>query len=104
MIFIGETVPDGTHLQPGQAFQKTWTLKNGGTRAWIEGFALTMVSSDPVGENLGSPNVIPLEQEVKPGENAQISVDLVAPQQDGRYTVYYQLKDETGTPVPDNQI
>ncbi|MDD5466196.1 MAG: NBR1-Ig-like domain-containing protein [Anaerolineales bacterium] len=104
IVFIGETVPDGTNLQPGQAFQKTWTLKNGGTRPWVEGFTLAMVSSSPAGENLGSLDDIPLAQEVQPGETIQISVDLVTPEQDGRYTVYYQLRDEAGTPVPDSRI
>ncbi len=104
MIFIGETVLDGTNLQPGQAFRKTWTLKNGGQRAWVEGFALAVVSSEPAGENIGSPDVIPLGKEGRPGEDIQIGVDLVAPEQDGRYTVYYQLLDETGAPLPDSQI
>lgn len=104
IAFIGETVPDGTNLQPGQAFQKTWTLKNGGKRAWVEGFSLARVSSNPAGEDLGSPDVIPLAQEVRREENVQISIDLVAPEQDGRYTVYFQLQDETGAAVPDSQI
>lgn len=30
MIFVGEIIPNGTNMQPGQAFQKTWTIKNGG--------------------------------------------------------------------------
>lgn len=104
MIFIGETVPDGANLQPGQAFRKTWTLKNGGRRPWVKDFALKMISSNPAGEDLGSPDVILLAQEVKPGENIQVGVDLTAPNQDGRYTVTYQLQDETGSPVPESRV
>jgi len=80
IVFVGETVPDGTNLKPGQAFQKTWTLKNGGVYAWTEGFALAKTTSSPEGENLGSPETIPLAREVQPGETIQIKVDLAAPQ------------------------
>ncbi|HAF61106.1 MAG TPA: hypothetical protein DCK95_02135 [Anaerolineaceae bacterium] len=103
-VFLGETIPDGTNFQPGQTFQKTWTLKNNGGRPWVKGFTLVKTTSNPAGENLGSPEEIPLAHEVEPGENIQISVDLIAPQQDGRYTVYYQLEDETGALVPYSQV
>jgi hypothetical protein len=104
MIFVSETVPDGTNMQPGQAFQKTWTLKNGGSLPWVEGYKLAIFSSDPTGEYLQSPDILPLTQEVKPGEDIQLSVDLIAPQRNGRYSVYYQLIDENGTPVPGGKI
>lgn len=52
----------------------------------------------------GCPEHIPLTQDVKPGETIQIKVDLVAPKQDGQYTVFYELQDETGMSVPNSQI
>jgi len=103
VIFIGETIPDGTNFQPGQAFQKTWTIKNGGIEDWNKNFELVSTSSNPVNESLGSPEHIPLTQDVKPGETIQIKVDLVAPKQDGQYTVFYELRDGTGTLVPNSQ-
>ncbi|MFZ3071007.1 MAG: NBR1-Ig-like domain-containing protein [Anaerolineaceae bacterium] len=102
--FIGETIPDGTNLQPGQAFQKTWTLKNAGSRTWGKDFSLTRTSSVPTTETLGGREKIPLSTEVKPGEAIQVGVDLVAPKQNGEYTVYYQLQDETGSMLPNSQI
>lgn len=104
IIFVGETVPDGTNMQPGQAFQKTWTIKNGGSLQWVEGYTLGIVSSDPAGEYLESPDILPLPKEIKPGEDIQLSVDLIAPQRNGRYSVYYQLIDENGTPVQGGEI
>lgn len=104
VIFIGETIPDGTNFQPGQAFQKTWTIKNGGTKGWNKNLELVITSTNPVNESLGSPEHIPLTQDVKPGETIQIRVDLVAPKQDGQYTVFYELQDETGMSVPNSQI
>jgi hypothetical protein len=103
-VFVGETIPDGTNFQPGQTFHKTWTLKNASTRAWGQSFTLAKTSSTPDDEPLGSPEQIPLSKEVKPGETLQIGVDLVAPQQNGRYTVFYRLQDASGAPLPNSQI
>jgi len=104
VTFIGETIPDGTNFQPGQAFQKTWTIKNSGIEDWSKNFELVKTSSNPVTESLGSLEHIPLTQDVKPGETIQIKVDLVAPKQDGQYTVFYELRDGTGISVPNSQI
>ena len=33
--FLGdETIPDGTHVQPGTKLTKAWLLKNTGTHPW----------------------------------------------------------------------
>ncbi len=103
-VFMGETVPDGTNFQPGQAFQKTWTIKNSGSSDWDKSYEFIKTSSHPINESLGSPEHIPLAQEVKPGETIQIKVDLVAPKQDGQYTVFYELRDGTGLSVLNSQV
>lgn len=103
-VFIGETIPDGTNLQPGQKFKKTWTLKNGGNSTWDKGMVLTRTSSSPANETLGSPEQIPLSKDVELGATIQIEVDLVAPKQNGLFTVFYQLQNETGLPIPNSQI
>jgi hypothetical protein len=103
-VFIGETIPDGTNLQPGQKFKKTWTLKNGGNSTWNKGTVLVRTSSSPVNETLGSPDQIPLSKEVDPGATIEIEVDLVAPKQNGQFTVFYQLLNEAGSIVPNSQI
>jgi len=94
--FVSETVPDGTQLQPGEAFTKTWTIRNGGTGVWTGDYDLFLISSNPANEHLGSPESIPLSQEVKTGEEISISVNLTAPSKDGLYTVTYQLRNERG--------
>ena len=32
--FVSESIPDGTHFQPGQTFTKRWTMRNTGTTTW----------------------------------------------------------------------
>jgi Ig-like domain from next to BRCA1 gene len=96
ILFVNETIPDGTQKQPGESFTKTWTIKNGGTGVWSSAYDLYLVSANPTNEHLGSPESIPLSQEVKPGEEIKISARLIAPEQDGLYSVLWQLRDEHG--------
>ena len=104
IIFVGETIPDGTNLQPGEKFKKTWTLKNGGNSTWNQGMALVRTSFTPANETLGSPERIPLSKAVEPGAIIDIEVELIAPKQTGQFTVFYQLQNETELPVSDNQF
>lgn len=62
------------------------------------------VSSYPVDETLGSPENFFLSEEVKPGETIEIGVDLVAPTQNGQYSVSYQFQDAAGVLIPNSQL
>lgn len=104
MVFLGETIPDGTSFRPGESFTKSWTLKNGGTVPWSGNYQLVRTGSLPEGEWLNSPQSIALAKPVLPGESIQISVDLKAPQQEGQYTVYYQLTNDKGEEMPATTI
>jgi hypothetical protein len=87
-VFVNDiTIPDGTVMNPGQTFVKTWTLMNNGTCAWGAGYKLAFVS----GEAMGGTSV-PLASAVPAGQQAQISVSLTAPTAPGDYTGYWQLQ------------
>jgi hypothetical protein len=88
------TVPDGTNFTPGEAFVKTWRLKNVGTNAWGAGYVLAYAK----GEQMGGPPSVPLPGSVAPGETVDISVDLTAPDRLGSFTGFWQLRTDTGTP------
>lgn len=75
IVFISETIPDGTNFQPGQTFQKTWAIKNGGAQSWDKSFAFVRISSSPTDETIGSLEKLFLSEEVKPGETIEIGVD-----------------------------
>jgi len=87
------TIPDGTRLEPGVEFVKTWRLRNVGTPPWTEGFCLAHVS----GERMSAPASIYVP-ETKPGEMADISVSMKAPSATGSYRSDWQLRDEQGRP------
>ncbi len=103
-VFLNETIPDGTNMQPGQRFTKAWTIKNNGSTPWDEQFTLVLTSSNPVNEKLSSPELIRLPNKVNPGDAITIEIELEAPNQNGVYTVYYALQDHAGNTVPNSHV
>ncbi len=86
------TVPDGTPMAPGQAFTKTWKVQNVGTCTWTPTFKLAF-------GGIGVPmsgQTTPIGKTVKPGEQVEISVNLVAPNTSGDVQSYWKLQDDTG--------
>ena len=87
------TVPDGTDFAPGAHFTKTWRLENTGTCTWTSGYAVVFAD----GDRLDAPAEQPLSNaEVAPGEEVEISVDLVAPAEPGSYQADFELQNASG--------
>lgn len=86
------TVPDGTQMEAGAGFVKTWRLKNVGSCTWTKDYRLAYVS----GDKLGGPDAITLPGNTAPGETVDLSISLTAPTADGKYTGVYRLQDAGG--------
>lgn len=87
------TVPDGTVYDPGTEFTKTWKIYNNGSCWWDNDFKIVFVSGDA----MGSPASISFNTgTIMPGENANISLSLVAPSTAGTYTGYWMLQTDMG--------
>jgi hypothetical protein len=86
------TIPDGTVLAPGEEFVKTWKFQNTGSCDWSEDFWITYSS----GEDMNGDDT-EIDEDVTSGDTASISVSLVAPDDEGTYTGYWQLATEDGT-------
>jgi hypothetical protein len=86
------TIPDGTIVAPGETFGKTWLLQNNGTCKWTANYVITFASGDDMD---GSTTAI--DQAVSPGESAEISVTLTAPEDLDTYTGYWRMANEDGT-------
>jgi hypothetical protein len=92
-IFVADvTIPDGTVLAPGAAFTKIWKLQNAGTSTWSTSYSLAFVS----GEQMGGTTPVSLAQSVAPGQQIDISVNLVAPVTTGSHQGYWKLKNASG--------
>jgi hypothetical protein len=92
--FISDaSVIDGTQMTAGQAFVKTWKVKNTGTCTWTTGYQIIFAYNEKMG---GLPTA--LTSEVQPGAEAEISVNLVAPTKPGNYSGYWRLASNNGIP------
>ena|GEM_PF-1492242 len=80
------TVPDGTVMQPGQHFLKTWLLANTGTVTWDSTYHWTPVS----GDSLGSTGSITLDTTPSLAE-VDVSAYLTAPMRPGAYRETWQM-------------
>lgn len=88
------TVPDGTIMQPGEPFTKTWRIRNTGTVPWHGRF----LSRVGVGDGISmpkSPPRVPIP-DTDPGETVDISVKMMAPTSQGQTKVTFKQTDEFG--------
>jgi hypothetical protein len=85
------TVPDDTEFDPGASFVKVWRVKNTGTCPWKAGSKLAFISGDPIG---GAPSV-PVGP-TAPGDEVDISANLVAPNTPGGYKGNWQMETHEG--------
>jgi ABC-type amino acid transport substrate-binding protein len=94
MAFVADvTVPDGTKMQPGQDFDKTWRLRNTGTCTWTTNYRLVFVQGDRMG---GDPEAV--KTSVRPGDTYDMTIDQTAPNAPGNYTGLWQMVNAAGTP------
>ncbi|MBN2556427.1 MAG: hypothetical protein JXA97_10855 [Anaerolineales bacterium] len=86
------TIPDDTVFSPGEAFTKTWRVRNDGTCQWSADYALVFAG----GTRFGAPQAVSIGQSVSPGETIDISISMTAPNSTGTYQSNWQLRNDTG--------
>ncbi len=85
------TIPDNTNMVGGTPFTKTWRISNTGTCIWAADYTLSHYSE----EAMGAPASVPLPL-TYPGQTADISVDLVAPNNPGVRRGNFVIKNPAG--------
>ena len=94
-VFVEDvTYPDNTRLEAGEKFTKTWKLQNTGTCTWT-GYTVAFVSSD----KMEAPDSVPVP-ETEANSTVDVSIDLLAPSDDGAYTGNFELRDAQGEAIP----
>ena len=82
-------------LQPGEAFQKGWRIRNTGTCTWDNSYSLNYVRGNQNGAQMnGQP--VSVQGTVAPGATSDIYVDLVAPLRPGTYQGFWQMRNGQG--------
>lgn len=87
--FVGDTIPHGSLMAPGQVFEQTWTVRNSGTVPWT---GRRLERQGP----LTGPGLITSLRFVDvpntpPGKLAQITAPLKAPTYDCNSIAYWKL-------------
>jgi arginine/lysine/histidine transporter system substrate-binding protein len=84
-------------LNPGEAFQKGWQVKNTGTCTWNKDYFIKYVSgNDPAALMEGQPSAI--SRPVEPGETYDLYVNLISPRQAGVFVGHWQMHNAEGIP------
>lgn len=84
------TIPDGTKMKAGEKFAKIWEFQNAGSCPWLD-YQLKFAAGDQMDAPLSAP--VPL---TLPGEQVEVSVELIAPSASGAYTGYFTLNTPDG--------
>lgn len=94
-LFVKDvTIPDGTPIEPGASFKKTWRLRNIGTCQW-SGYSLVFDSGEAMG---GQPDPIGI---VGPGQEVDVSVSFTVPATlNGTVRSYWRLRNTSGVLLP----
>ncbi len=87
------SVPDGSTFFPGEPMAKTWRLRNSGTCPWTSDYRIIFSG----GAQLDAPSTQAVPA-TEPGQTADITVAMVAPDASGEYTGLWQLADADGKP------
>ncbi len=86
------TITDGTTLDAGADFTKTWRLQNVGTCSWTAGYSIVFIS----GDRMQAPGTVALSGTVNPGQSVDLSVGMTAPSANGSYQGYWKLRSGAG--------
>lgn len=86
------TITDGTILDAGEDFTKTWRIQNVGTCSWTTDYSMVFAS----GDRMHAPGSVALSGNVSPGHSVDLSVDMTAPSADGSYQGYWKLRTGAG--------
>jgi hypothetical protein len=85
------TIPDNTPMTPGQAFTKTWKVRNSGTCAWDAGFKFALTGGDAMGGATYS-----LPQSVPANTQIDISIAMTAPSKTGSIRGNWRMSTAAG--------
>jgi len=85
------TIPDGTVLLTDTKFKKVWRLRNEGTTEWPSDTQLVFVGGDSLSVVVSVP-----VKAAKPGEEVDVTVDMITPKNGGRFTSFWRLATADG--------
>ena len=89
---IDVSIPDDSQMRSGESFVKIWRLVNAGSCTWSHEYTLVWFS----GDDLGVRREEPFNTVVAPGQNVDLSVDMIAPEKAGVFQSNWKLRNPRG--------
>jgi ABC-type amino acid transport substrate-binding protein/putative hemolysin len=86
---VDQSIPDGTVIQPGTKFTKTWRIYNVGCD-WTTAYSFVYANKGTGGSMGGQ--TVPVTVPVPKGGSWDVSVVMAAPNAAGTYTSYWQMQ------------
>jgi hypothetical protein len=97
VFFLSDVnVPDGTTIKSGATFTKTWKIQNSGSCTWTTLYSAVPFSNDPTSPAISGDNEYRLKANVMPGGILEVSVQMIAPKEEGTYTQVWKMQDDQG--------
>jgi hypothetical protein len=89
---VSENPPDGTIYKPGTKFLKTWHIQNNSDCTWTKSYKIVFWKGDQMGGfyNYNFPQNLP------PGQSADVTIELAAPDNAGNYRGEWMLQTPDG--------
>lgn len=88
-MFVGDTIPHGTLMRPGEWFEKEWRVRNSGKVPWV-GRQLERQGPLTGPGLITSSRYVPIP-DTKPGKVAKITARLRAPSYDCSSIAYFKM-------------
>ena len=82
------TIPDNAEIEAGEAFTKTWRLRNDGTCTWDISYDLVFHH----GDHMSAASAVALSGYVMSGQIVDLSIDMVSPADPGTYQGFWMLR------------
>lgn len=92
MQWVSNTPPDGSKVPAGKKFKITWKVTNIGTTTWTSTYSIKHFAGTQLAVNAG----YPIDKDVAPNKNTDLTVDAVAPTTPGEYYSLWVLQNPEG--------
>jgi len=89
------TLTEGENLVSGSTCNKVWRVRNDSQQPWPLGAKLVYVSGKAA-DRLSPQDSYPVSVALAPGQEADISVEIVAPAAPGKYEAFWRLQGPKG--------
>lgn len=92
LLFLEDlTIPDGSRVEPREKLDKRWLIQNNGTCNWNQGYSLRLIAGPKMGANPDR-SLFP----ARSGNQVEIQIQFIAPQEPGTYRSAWQAADPGG--------